>query len=148
VGCATTSWTLVVTLLAWGVPGLAAQPGGQSAQLMVTARVLERASVRVVSQPDFVEVSDEDIRRRYVDVGAPVKVEVTSNLPRGMHLTFDVSDESVGSAQVRTTQRQTQLPTRGSMRTEVIEVHLRLALTERARAGRHAWPVQISTVPL
>jgi hypothetical protein len=149
VGSRNSGWTcLAAALLACASQGLAAHPpGAQSQQLMVTARVLERASLRVVSQPAFVDVTDNDIVRRYVDVGMPVQVEVTTNVPGGMHLSFGVLDQGIRQAQVRSTQRVTQ-SARGAMRTELIEVHLRLELSDAARAGRHAWPVQISAGPL
>lgn len=122
-------------------PALAA-----SQSLQVTARVLEHARLRVVSQPAFVDVSEADVARGYVEMAEPVQLEVVSNLPRGVQLSFAALGAEVRQARA-VASRPLALTRTGALRQELLAVHLRLDLASAARAGRHAWPVQVSMEP-
>jgi hypothetical protein len=115
--------------------------------MQVIAQVQEHARLRVVSQPAFFDVSRADIARGYVEVDTPLQIEVVSNLQRGVQLSFSSLDGQVREAHGRSLPRSTG-PRAGGMQRELMEVHLRLDLAEGARAGRHAWAVQVSMAPL
>src|SRR5690349_23362564 len=134
-------------LLAWGGPGLAASPAPAKQSLLVVARVQEQARLRVVSQPAFFDVSEDDLARRYVDVATPLTLELVSNAPRGMQFSFGAYGDQIRGAQARSTLRAPG-PRASGMQRELIEVHLRLELVAGARAGRYAWPVQVTMTPL
>jgi hypothetical protein len=126
------------------LPGVsAAQPAASTQQLQVTARVRENAQLRVLSQPAFFEVREEDIALGYVDVDTPLQIEVISNLAQGVQLSFSALDGAVRQARARNSS-SAEAPRRVGMRRDLLQVHLRLELTASARPGRHAWPVQIS----
>ena len=137
---------IAALLLACAGHGTAA-PAGMTQSLSVTAKVREHARLRVVSQPTHFDVSEDDLARRYVDVVTPLTLELVSNVARGMQFTFATYGADIRGAQARSTHRATQPRTSG-MRQELIEVHLRLELDAGARAGRHAWPVQVTMTPL
>lgn len=119
---------------------------GASQSLQVTARVLEHARLRLVSRPAFVEVSPEDVARGFVEPREPVRVEVVSNLPRGVQLSFAAIGNEVRQARAVASQPLSVTQT-GAMRQEMLAIHLRLDLAEGAAAGRHPWPVQVSMEP-
>jgi hypothetical protein len=137
--------TVLVAACACGAAG--AQQAGAAQQMQVSAYVLEHARVRVVSQPAFFDVSQADIARGYVEVGTPLQIEVVSNLRRGVQLSFASLDDQVREAHGHSLQRSGQ-PRAAGLQRELMQVQLRLDLAEGARAGRHAWPVQVSMAPL
>lgn len=147
-GCSTGRWGGIAVLVAACACGAAAaQQAGSAQQMQVVAHVKEHARVRVLSHPAFFDVSSADIERGYVEVGTPLQIEVVSNLPRGVQLSFSSLDGQVREAHGRWLQRSAQ-PRAAGVRSELMEVHLRLDLAEGARAGRHAWPVQVSMAPM
>ena len=112
----------------------------------VTARVQEHVRVRFVAHPTHVDITEEDVRRRWVDVPSPLKIEVTSNLPSGLDMHFESSSLAVRGASTLSPLATT--PRRGAgMEREMIEVRLRLELADGARPGRHAWPIQVTFAP-
>lgn len=100
------------------------------------------AQVRVLSQPAWMEITHADLARGYVEVGEPLQVEVTGNLRQGVPLDFIPADGPVVAAHA--TPGVALLGGTG-LRREVVQVRLRLDLAPDARAGRHAWPVQVSS---
>jgi hypothetical protein len=133
--CAACAWSSAV-----------AQQAGTAQQMRVSAQVQEHAQIRVVSQPAFFDVSESDIARGYVEVGTPLRIEVVSNLQRGVSISFSSFDRQVREA--RAALERQVAPRVAGLQRELVEVHLRLELAEGARAGRHAWPVQVSMAPL
>lgn len=71
-----------------GMP-LVASISSDEAKLTVSAIVLKRASLQVLSQPASVVVTAADIARGYVEVPSPLQLKVQSNSQGGYMLIFD-----------------------------------------------------------
>ena len=65
-----------------GMP-LVASISSDKAKLTVSAIILKRASLQVLSQPAFVVVTAADISRGYVESPSPLQVRVQSNSQSG-----------------------------------------------------------------
>ena len=120
----------------------AAQAASARQNVEVRVHVPAYVQVRALAQPAWIDVSEADLARGYVDVTAPVPVEVVGNLRQGVPLDFVPVDPQVRA--VLPTPRMALLAGAG-LRREVVQVQLRLELATNARAGRHAWPVQVSS---
>lgn len=137
------------------LPAAAAAP--DTANLSVTATVLKHANLRVVAQPATVAITEADIARGYVDVSGAAQVEINSNSPNGYMLVFEYQGDFVRQTQVRGLGHDAQFGESGGaiiqpvtghgMTNRVVELGFRFMLAEGARAGVHAWPVQLSVVP-
>lgn len=126
-------------------PSGAKQPG-DTLLLTASARVREHVGIRLLGHPPHVDITEEDVRRRYVDVDSPLKIEVVSNLPQGIDLHFETGGQVVLGASAVSSLPVT--PRRGSgLERELLEVHLRLVLAADARPGRHAWPIHVTFSP-
>jgi hypothetical protein len=143
---------LLATLLA----GNASAGGpGASASMTVRATVKRFASVRVAA-PQSLTISESDVARGYVEVGAPVQLTVQSNVPEGYTLVLQQHGEAVREAVVQglqdalvVAQSETSVsrPAAGrGMWQEQLQLRVRFALSPDARPGTHAWPLQISAM--
>lgn len=122
-----------------------AQAASVSQRVEVRLHVPALAQVRVLSQPAWMEITPADVERGYVEIGEPVQLEVTGNLRQGIPLSFLPVDDQVAAAHAWP---PVALAGGRGLRREVVQVRLRLDLAPGARAGRHAWPVQVaSTLP-
>lgn len=136
------AWILFLCACAAAGAGRAAD----TQTLTVSARVREHVRLRVLSQPAHFDVTDEDIRRRYVDVVQPLQVEVTTNVTRGLSMHFMPQDPAIRGAHARGLVRVGGK--QHGLHSERVEVFLRLDLEQGARAGRHAWSIEVGMEPL
>lgn len=153
----------VLLLLVAGFPtddgSPSAATAGDSAKVQVTARVLPRAVARVLSQPSPVLVTEEDVRRGYVDPSpAGVLVAVESNLPGGILLvfegilrkpvTFRAAEIRGPGGPVRIDSSGGWVPVSHGKGRAVFRLKCRLLLGTDSRPGTYPWPYSLSARPL
>jgi hypothetical protein len=119
-----------------------AQSAAARQRVEVRVHVPALAQLRVLSQPAWMDITEADVARGYVEVGEPVELEVVGNLRHGVPLAFVPLDGQVLAA--HPTPHRALMDGAG-LRREVVRVRLRFDLAAGARAGRHAWPVQVSS---
>lgn len=147
---------LAVGGMAGAMPAQAA-PGG-SAQVSIGATVLRHASVRVLSAPQSVQITEADIARGYVDVPLPSRLEIRSNSPSGYLLSVETQADFARGTEVRGLGGVASLgrfggvlqvaSTAAGMHSMQLELGFRILLSPGVQAGLHAWPVQISVLPV
>lgn len=134
------------------VQGFSAHADPQAtAQLRVTARVLPYLSVRRVSHPLEVEVTQADVARGYVDA-VPLHVGVQSNSREAYGLMFERHGEHFSAASIEGLGPRLQVVSHGviTWRPEAIhnalDFRVRLQLAPKLAPGRYPWPLQFSIV--
>ncbi len=145
--------------LAIGI-GLAppAQAADGTAQVGVGATVLKHVSLRVLQLPDTIQITEADIARGYVDVSTPSRLEIRSNSTAGFMLSIDSQADFARGTEVRGSGDTAALGRfggvlsvkggdAGGMHTTPVELSFRVLLSNEARPGQHAWPLQISVMP-
>lgn len=126
-----------------------------SGQLVVGARVAPHIRWQVREEPAFLEITEEDIARGFVEVTA-ARLRVQTNDPAGFIVMAKVSGDQFASGAVTGLEQPIsvgagggflQLPFRG---TAVLETELRwrLPLSNQASAGSYPWPLRITLHPL
>lgn len=135
-----------------------AQAAGNSAQVSVGAIVLRHVSIRVLELPSTIQITEADINRGYVDVAAPSRLEIRSNSPTGFMLSIESQADFARGTEVRGLGGMTsfgrfggvlsvQGGAGGGLQTTPVQLNFRVLLSEEARPGTHAWPIQISVLP-
>lgn len=149
------SVTLAIGAVAY-VPS--AQAAGSSAQVGVGATVLRHVSLRVLQLPDSIQITAADIQRGYVDVSVTSRLEIRSNSPAGFMLSIESQAEFARGTEIRGLGGTTAFgrfggvlmvkgAAVGGMHTTPVELSFRVLLSDGARPGQHAWPLQISVLP-
>lgn len=146
--------TLVLATLI--VPVSATGSARADAEFGVSARVLPRTTLRVLSAPLDLVVSARDVRQAYVDVGQPTRVEVFNNNPQGYMLLVTSKMPGVTALIVREAGVQVTLVGEGGAIPErgVVGAHMPISLAYRfvlgpqMEPGRYPWPVQLRVQPL
>ena len=132
---------LVITLCALPVTSLLAD-----AQIItVSATVLKRVYLDVRGEPESLVLTTADIARGFVDAPPGLRVEVRSNSPEGVLVSFVAESELVSAVQGG----PLRLP--GAPRAFFVQVltpSYRLMLSPAAQPGVYAWPVRVSVSPL
>ena len=136
---------------------LARTANGASAsqsRVVITANVLARVQLTVLRQPGMIVVSEQDVRRGYVDAESPVLTELRSNTPKGCIITIESDSPAVREMEVKTMGRTVSVHSPGGMivlpvsgRQSVL-FSFRFFLAKDALPGTYAWPVQINAMPL
>jgi hypothetical protein len=124
----------------------------QQVSLSVSATILKRASLQVLSQPSTVLVTAADIDRGYVDVAGPVKLAIRSNSPDGFMVEFVNRGDLVRGLRVQGLGTELQMGPEGGfvrhmsgpVRHAVLDLGFRIELSSAARASVYAWPVQLA----
>jgi hypothetical protein len=156
----TRHWCLVLACIAASIAFPHAPSHASSvadARLQVTARVLKYLRLQVVSQPLTVEITEADVARGWVEVTQRMQVSVESNAPEGYALALANRSAAVRLVKVSGLGPELQLSTesmavrtasRRGMARDVLGLGFRFDLTPEARPGSHAWPIQVSVLPL
>jgi len=148
---------LVAALSLAPVPEAAAMQSStqvMSTQIQVTARVLARASLRVLRQPSEIVVTDADIKRGYLDVSAGSLVEIKNNSRAGVHMTFETRGLPFKEALVSGFGREVSLGPNGGIitnqitGTSIMALSYRFVFDENPQAGTYAWPLSLSVNPV
>ncbi len=139
-------------LLSFGNAGNA-QAG--SAQVTVSATVLPRASLSVLSQQRELTVTDTDIRLGYVEAVRASRVEVRTNSHEGYLLVFEGLGGPFKAARVTGLANETEIAAGGGWIPQpyagpsgtVVEVSYRFALSRDAQPGVYPFPLSLSATP-
>lgn len=137
--------------------GPAAAEGGK-AKLEVSATIAKHASLKILSRPPVIVVTQADLERGYVDAPVPAQLAVRSNSQAGYLLVFEGHADFVRQTRVTGLGNELQFGPAGGgvpqaaagrgMASRTLDLGFRFLLSESARAGTHAWPLQVSVVPL
>ena len=129
----------------------------RSAMLSVSATIAKRATLKVLAQPASVLVTEADLTRGYVEVASSVQVAVQSNSTAGYMLVFESLGDLVSNTRVRGLGNEIQLGASGVVPRAAAgtgvgrathNLVFRFMLSSSAQLGRHAWPMQISVLPM
>lgn len=131
---------------------------GADVTVAVSATVLKKATLQVVSQPDAVSITPADIARGYVDVAVPAHVAVRSNSPRGYMLEFASDGDFFREVHVRGLAHEVQLGASGGavmqpaaaegVTRAQLELGFRFLLTDSALPGTYSWPLHLTVSPV
>lgn len=127
------------------------------ATLRVSAVIPRHTSIRLAPPSSFT-ISEADLARGYVEVAAPVQVSVQSNVQQGYTLVFQNESEQVRQAVVQGLPAALVVGSGGAtasrpaagggMWRDTLQLRVRFDLSPQARAGVHAWPLQVSMMSL
>jgi hypothetical protein len=139
-----------------GVP--AAGAAEVSAELRVSATVIARAIAEVQTAPETLEITEEDVRRGWVETQQSSRVRIRSNDRNGYRLAFRVSGAPVRAIQIRGLGDESTLGLRegeGSLTRPhpgrfdtTADLTFRFVLEDDAAPGVYAWPVMIQASPI
>lgn len=128
-------------------------PVKAQAKLNVVVVVAPHASVRV-APPAALTVTPEDAARGYVEVQAPLQLEVYSNLPQGYTLMFQRRGEHVRQARVQAPDGEFLVGEAGALRSrppggrglwrDLLQLRVRFELAPGTAPGQYPWPLAIS----
>jgi hypothetical protein len=131
---------------------------GADVAVSVSATVLKKATLQVLSQPSAVSITPADIARGYVDVSVPAHVAVKSNSPNGYLLEFASQGEFFRQIVVRGLANDVQLSAAGGavmqpaapsgVTRAQLDLAFRFLLTDSAQPGTYSWPVQLTVSPV
>ena len=131
--------------------------GAAEGQMMVTARVLKYLRLQVVSQPPTVDITAADIARGWMEVPQRMQITVESNAPEGYALALANHSTAIRLVKVSGLGPELQLSTESTafrqastrgMARDVLGLGFRFDLAPGAQPGPHAWPIQVSVLPL
>jgi hypothetical protein len=148
---------IVAVAAALLVPCTAAASGAE-AKVNMTLTILKQARLTIVTQPSAVIVTAADIARGYVDVPAPADVAVQTNSAHGYMLEIGSVGDFVRQIVVRGLGNEVQLSSAGGwvkqsaqgsgVTKATLALGFRFLLSEAAREGSYAWPVNLSVTPI
>lgn len=137
-------------------PASAAASGSQN--VLITAKILKRASLTVVTQPTAVVVTAADVARGYVDVPAPAQVAIQSNSLAGYSLEFASQGGFMRQILVKGLANEVQLSPEGGavmqsssgigVTKTTLALSFRFVLAESTQQGTYPWPMRLSVTPL
>jgi hypothetical protein len=144
----------LIVVLAALVPGVG-QADESRANFTVSARFVPRLAMRVVSGPDALVVSPEDVSRGYASVSARYRVD--SRDPRGylLRLSPRVGVLSAGEVEIRGLQddlvlggAEIEIARPASGEEDVLELAFRVRLPADTVPGTYALPVHVMAASL
>lgn len=127
--------------------------GSQSAPLMITVRVVEFTRVRVLSQPQVLEITALDVARGYVEPREPLLIEVETNAP-AYTMVLSKAGEHVRGVEVAGLgtqlrfQSDTTVTRKPGARQETLQLRVRFALDRELGPGTYPWALQLSTMTM
>jgi len=129
-----------------------------AADLAISATIAKKAELQTLARPAVLEITAADVERGYIDVPSIAQFSVRSNSPSGYLLVFDTQGDFISGTQVSGLSRAVQLggaggsvaqpSTRRGYALGTLDLGFRFTLSTSARAGVHAWPLQVSVIPL
>lgn len=133
---------------------LAASAESRSATMQVSVTVVARAIVTVDEQPQEVAVTSDDLRRGYVELASPLRINVRTNARNGYVLRIVNIDPAFASAELTSGDlavnvRQESIIARPVVAGgDALALKVRLVLGAQAREGRYPFPVVVDATPL
>jgi len=122
----------------------------------VSATVSAVARLQVQSAPTEILVSDEDLRRGFIDVVQPTDLVIRSNSAHGYALELTTLTPMLASVVVRGLSSEQSLSGEGGTivqrwqapQTVALSLQFKLVLAPGLAAGRYPWPMHIDVRPL
>ena len=123
-------------------------------KIAVSARVLERTTMRVLHQKEKVVVTSQDILQGYLDVPVASSIAVRSNNPRGYLLLLEILSDAAryfDTVIARVNGKEVQLLTNGGYVSQPFvrgeaktEISYRFVLSKDTQPGTYRWPLAVS----
>lgn len=122
----------------------------------VTATVMGRAAIKVISQTDELVITDADAERGYVEVSLGSIIEVRTNSRAGYALIFGPVKAPFRAIELDGLQRNIEISENGGWVVEpypgkgphTLEISYKFILADNAEPGTYAWPVRMSVRPM
>jgi hypothetical protein len=122
----------------------------------VSATVNAVARLQVQSAPTEILVSEEDLRRGYIEVVQPTDLLIRSNSANGYALDLTTLTPMLSSVVVRGLKSEQSLTGEGGTivqrwqtpQTVALSLQFKLVLAPGLAAGRYPWPMHIDVRPL
>jgi hypothetical protein len=145
-----TKLTLFVMVLTAHLTGLSFAGSGK-ATITVSANVVARVSQSIIHQVSRFSVTEEDIRRGFVEISSGTILQVKTNSRKGYTLYFAGENELFKEVSVLDKGRITVLSPSGGLihqsgsagGVEVKELSYRLLLTEDIQPGTYPFPFRV-----
>lgn len=122
-----------------------------TADLIVRAVIRPRVTVRMVTPPPALQITEHDLATGYVDAPAPLSLAVSSNTTRGVLLMFASVSEHVQRTEVTGPQGTVLLGAAGGailvpdvQPRRLLDLRFRFYLSPETPPGRYAWPLQLA----
>ena len=143
-------------LAAAGAVYVSAATAGPQATFAVGATVLPHTAVTYAAAPSAIVISPADVRRGYIDVATPTRLELSVNDPRGFAIDVWPAAGLVAAMSVRGAGAEVAFGRDGgsivqrSLHGGAISVTLtwRFVLDAGLTPGRYPWPLQLAVRPL
>jgi hypothetical protein len=133
--------------------GTSGEAMAATTRMQVTARILTHLSMRSMIVPDQLGITAADVARGYVDLDAPIQMELRTNTASGVLLGISLNSPAFTGAVVSgpsgTTHITPGAPTLvvaslgQGMRTETLSMHVRIELAANAEPGTVMMPISL-----
>lgn len=123
-------------------------------KIQVSAVVLAYARLNVLKQQHELMITNADVRRGYVQAESASIIEVRSNTPKGIILTFEATDLPFKETSVNIQGRDINLLPMGGMVNlpgigkSIVPISYRFVLAQGTQPGTYAWPFSLSVSPI
>ncbi len=132
---------------------IATGAAASNTRIQVVASVMAKLSVQVQQGPQQLVLTEQDVRRGYVELLEAVRFNVRSNCPYRVEMRLD--SPAVGSAQASLADRRVEFGGAGAQSVEMpmslaersTAVTYRFVLTPEARPGTYPWPMRMVVQP-
>lgn len=131
-----------------------APAGGSQSAIMVSAVIPAQASVKILSQPPNVLVTEEDVQRGFVEVKGASLIEMKSNSAGGCLVVIEAQGLPFKEALVNGLGGEVSIGPQGGMVTQTFLgkmralLNVRFMLSADARPGVYQWPFVLDAMPL
>jgi len=125
--------------------------GGNKATITVSATVMARVSQSVVHQVSRINVTEEDIKRGFIEIPSGTILQIKTNSRNGYMLYFEGSNELFKEVWVTDKGRTVVLSSNGGLihqtnsggNVEVKDLSYKLLLNENIQPGSYSWPLRV-----
>jgi hypothetical protein len=141
-----------VWLFGAGVPPV--QAGVTTASITVRATVLPFASVKTIREPATLTITEEDVRKGFVDDGSLSLIETRTNNRRGCVLILNAGESPLKETEVTLEGHTVVVGRQGGMIVlelpgrRIVSMRYRFLLARETRPGVYPWPFSLSISPL
>jgi hypothetical protein len=125
--------------------------GGNKATITVSATVMARVSQSVVHQVSRINVTEEDIKRGFIEIPSGTILQIKTNSRNGYMLYFEGENELFKEVTVIDKGRTIVLSSSGGFihqpnsggNVEVKDLSYKLLLNENIQPGSYSWPLRV-----
>jgi len=127
-------------------------------RMQVSARILTHISFRSMKTPDQVSITAANVAQGYVDLDAPIEMEVRTNSPGAILVGISLNSPEFtgatvtgpsGSSRITPGAPSIVMPSHGQgMRTETLSLRMRIELASNATPGTVLMPVSLLVSPV